>query len=212
MIPHRKVMAMTGLCLLTACSQQQSEQVQQAASAAIGAAHNSLQASSAPLAALRQQASNVTAEAKQHAATLLTENPALGNAVAILKQASGKADGKQQWQALEHKVGKYPADIGLYQTGAVAEALRQLLGSKFAVFQQNMQVSGPLSRDQLLYVSGNKPHEGGSEMAYLLLDPASRQLEVGLVEQGKLTVYRSGPALYRPAEITTILSNIDGQP
>jgi hypothetical protein len=38
MIPNRKVMAMTGLCLLTACSQQQSEQAQQAASAAIGAA------------------------------------------------------------------------------------------------------------------------------------------------------------------------------
>jgi hypothetical protein len=49
----------------------------------------------------------VTAEAKQQAATLLTENPALGNAMAILKQASGKVDGKQQWQALENKVGKY---------------------------------------------------------------------------------------------------------
>jgi hypothetical protein len=71
---------------------------------------------------------------------------------------------KTRWES-------YPAEIGLYQTGAVAEALRQLLGSKFAVFQQNMQVSGPLSRDQLLFVSGNKPHEGGREMAYLLLDP-----------------------------------------
>jgi hypothetical protein len=208
---QRKIIAMTALSLLSACSQQQSEQAQQAASAAIGAAHQRLQDSSAPLAKLRQQASNVAAEAKQQFETLATSSPALGSAIAILKPASTTGSATQ-WRELENKVGRYPAEIGLYQTGAVADALRQLLGNKFVVFQHNMQVSGPLSRDQLLFVSGNKPHEGGSEMAYLLLDPPSRQLEVGLIEQGQLTVYRSGPALYRPAEISTMLGNITHQP
>lgn len=208
---QRIIIAMTGLCLLSACSQQQSEQVQQVASAAIGAAHQGLQASSAPLAKLRLQASNVATEARQQFETLATSSPALGSAIAILKPAS-KTGSAKQWQELENRVGSYPAEIGLYQTGVVADALRQLLGNKFAVFQQNMQVSGPLSRDQLLFVSGNKPHEGGSEMAYLLLDSPSRQLEVGLIEQGRLTVYRSGPALYRPAEISTMLGNISPQP
>lgn len=208
---QKKILPMAALCLLSACSPQQSEQAQQLASAAIGVAHQRLQDSSAPLAKLRLQASDVATEAKQQLETLATNNPALGSAIAILKPAS-KIGSEKSWQALENKVGSYPAEIGLYQTGAVAEALRQLLGSKFAVFQQNMQVSGPLSRDQLLFVSGNKPHEGGREMAYLLLDPPSRQLEVGLIEQGRLTVYRSGPALYRPAEINTMLGNISPQP
>lgn len=203
------VITATGLCLLGACSQQQSEQAQQAASAAIGIAHQRLQDSSVPLARLRQQASQAAAAAKQQAQTLVTDNPALGSAMAILQPAASKAGSRQQWQKLENDVGRYPADIGLYRTGAVAEALQQLLGEKFAVFLQNMQVSGPLSRDRLLFVSGNKPHEGGSEMAYLLLDPPSRQLEVGLIEQGRLTVYRSGPALYRPAEISSMLADLD---
>jgi hypothetical protein len=108
-------------------------------------------------------------------------------------------------------VGSYPAEIGLYQTGAVAEALRQLLGSKFAVFSKTCrsaaQKPGPAALCQRQQAARRRQRNG-----LLLLDPASRQLEVGLVEQGKLTVYRSGPALYRPAEITTMLSNIDGQP
>lgn len=207
---QKKILPLAALCLLAACSPQQSEQAQQVASAAIGAAHQRLQDSSAPLAKLRLQASNVAAEARQQLETLASDSP-LGSAIAILKPAA-KSGSEKPWQALESKVGRYPTEIGLYQTGAVAEALRQLLGSKFAVFQQNMQVSGPLSRDQLLYVSGNKPHEGGREMAYLLLDPPSRQLEVGLIEQGRLTVYRSGPALYRPAEINTMLGKISPQP
>jgi hypothetical protein len=52
----------------------------------------------------------------------------LGSAIAILKPAS-KIGSEKSWQALENKVGSYPAEIGLYQTGAVAEALRQLLGA-----------------------------------------------------------------------------------
>jgi len=129
-----------------------------------------------------------------------------------VQQGMEKSANALQWQQLETKVGSYPADIGLYQKGVVAEALHQLLGKKMPVFLQNMQVSSPLGKDQLLFVSGNKAHQGGEEMAYLLLDPASKQLEVGLIEQRKLRIYRSGPPLYRPAEINTMLDNLAGQP
>ncbi|WP_199052359.1 hypothetical protein [Aquitalea sp. ASV15] len=203
---------LASLFAVTACTQQQSDVAQQAASAAISTAHATLGDASAPLATLRQQASAAAGEARQQAAKLVADNPALGLAVSAVQQGMGKATNALQWQQLEAKVGSYPADIGLYQQGAVAEALRQLLGKKMPVFLQNMQVSSPLGKDQLLFVSGNKAHQGGEEMAYLLLDPASKQLEVGLVEQGRLHVYRSGPPLYRPAEINTMLGNLTGKP
>lgn len=202
---------LASLFAISACTQQQNDAAQQAASAAISTAHAKLDEASAPLAALRQQASAAAGEAKQQAAQLVADNPALGLAVSAVQQGMGKSGNAVQWPQLEAKVGSYPADIGLYQKGAVAEALRRLLGEKMPVFLQNMQVSSPLGKDQLLFVSGNKPHQGGEDMAYLLLDPASKQLEVGLIEQGKLSVYRSGPPLYRPAEINTMLGNLAGQ-
>ncbi|RQO73242.1 hypothetical protein DBR44_10050 [Aquitalea sp. FJL05] len=202
---------LASLFAISACTQQQNDAAQQAASAAISTAHAKLDEASAPLAALRQQASAAAGEAKQQAAQLVADNPALGLAVSAVQQGMGKSANAVQWPQLEAKVGSYPADIGLYQKGAVAEALRRLLGEKMPVFLQNMQVSSPLGKDQLLFVSGNKPHQGGEDMAYLLLDPASKQLEVGLIEQGKLSVYRSGPPLYRPAEINTMLGNLAGQ-
>ena len=203
---------LASLLAVSACTQQQSDAAQQAASAAISTAHATLSDTSAPLATLRQQASAAAGEAKQQAAQLVADNPALGLAVSAVQQGMEKSANALQWQQLETKVGSYPADIGLYQKGEVAEALHQLLGKKMPVFLQNMQVSSPLGKDQLLFVSGNKAHQGGEEMAYLLLDPASKQLEVGLIEQRKLRIYRSGPPLYRPAEINTMLDNLAGQP
>lgn len=203
---------LASLLAVSACTQQQSDAAQQAASAAISTAHATLSDTSAPLATLRQQASAAAGEAKQQAAQLVADNPALGLAVSAVQQGMEKSANALQWQQLETKVGSYPADIGLYQKGVVAEALHQLLGKKMPVFLQNMQVSSPLGKDQLLFVSGNKAHQGGEEMAYLLLDPASKQLEVGLIEQRKLRIYRSGPPLYRPAEINTMLSNLASQP
>lgn len=203
---------LASLFAVSACTQQQNEAAQQAASAAISTAHATLGDASTPLATLRQQASAAAGEAKQQAAQLVADNPALGLAVSAVQQGMEKSANALQWQQLETKVGSYPADIGLYQKGVVAEALHQLLGKKMPVFLQNMQVSSPLGKDQLLFVSGNKPHQGGEEMAYLLLDPSSKQLEVGLIEQGKLRIYRSGPPLYRPAEINTMLSNLASHP
>ena len=203
---------LASLLAVSACTQQQSDAAQQAASAAISTAHATLSDTSAPLATLRQKASAAAGEAKQQAAQLVADNPALGLAVSAVQQGMEKSANALQWQQLETKVGSYPADIGLYQKGEVAEALHQLLGKKMPVFLQNMQVSSPLGKDQLLFVSGNKAHQGGEEMAYLLLDPASKQLEVGLIEQRKLRIYRSGPPLYRPAEINTMLDNLAGQP
>lgn len=72
-----------------------------------------------------------------------------------------------------------------------------------------MQVQSPLTREgNVLYVSGNKQHEGGSNAAYLLIDTATKALEVGLWENGKLTTYPAqGSTIARPADIQTLIDN-----
>ncbi len=199
------------LISLAACTQQQTEQAQQTASAAVGAATQALGDASAPLGDLKQHASAVLGEAKQKVEQAGQDNPLLGAAVTIIKEAAGHGEEAAGWQQLEKQVGKYPTETSLYSKGMVAERLRALLGDKLSVFNANMQVSSPLQKDGVYYASGNKPHESGSEMAYLLLDPGSKEMEVGLVENGKLTVYRDGKTeIARPQDIRNMLSNLQG--
>ena len=81
----------------------------------------------------------------------------------------------------------------MFEKGAVADALKVRLGTKFAVLRTNLSVVSPLQRaGQYFYLSGNAAHLGGVEQAYIILDPARRDVQVGLWERGKLTVYPPG--------------------
>lgn len=113
------------------------------------------------------------------------------------------------WSSLDALVGKYPNDSKLIEASAVTAELKTLLGDRFETFRTNIQTQSPLQRDgQVLYVSGNKPHQGGSDAAYLLIDPTKKALEVGLWEGGKLTTYKTtGADLAKPADIRTLIDN-----
>lgn len=114
------------------------------------------------------------------------------------------------WASLDGLIGKYPADTGLFDTSVIAPDLKALLGDRFAAFKTNMQVGAPLLKDgEVLYTTGNKVHEGGSEMAYLLVDPAQHALEVGLWRGGKLeTLTRpAGATIAKPKDVQTLIAN-----
>lgn len=112
------------------------------------------------------------------------------------------------WAALDAAVGKYPADLKLFEQSVLVAPLKSLLGDDFDDFVENMSVAGPLSRDGVLYATGNKPHEGGSDAAYLLVDPKAEKLEVGLWEDGKFKSYTSpGALLARPKDVKTMIAN-----
>ena len=102
------------------------------------------------------------------------------------------------WDNLASLVGKYPGNfakdnIDMFENGAVAYALKVRLGTKFAVLRTNLSVVSPLQRaGRSFYLSGNALHQGGVEQAYIMLDPARRDVQVGLWERGKLTVYPPG--------------------
>lgn len=56
------------------------------------------------------------------------------------------------------------------------------------------------------YLSGNAPHQGGEDMAYVLFDVARHAVQVGLWERGKLKVYAPpGGRIAPPADIRKLL-------
>ena len=120
-----------------------------------------------------------------------------------------------EWNNLAGLVGKYPGEyskdnIDIFEKGAVAAALKTLLGPKMAVFQNNLSAVSPLQRaGRYFYLSGNAPQQGGVDQAYLMIDPTRREVQVGLWERGKLTVYSpaSGGRLPVAPDIKKILDN-----
>ncbi|MGH7028101.1 hypothetical protein [Brevundimonas sp.] len=113
------------------------------------------------------------------------------------------------WASLDGLVGQYPRDSKLLDDSVVVADLKTLLGDKFETLKTNMQTQSPLQREgAVLFTSGNKAHEGGVNAAYVLIDPATKALEVGLWEGGKLTTYKTpGSDLAKPTDIKTMIGN-----
>lgn len=113
------------------------------------------------------------------------------------------------WSSLWADVGKYPHDFLLFDDSAISHDLERMLGSRLSTFKQNMQVSGPLQKDgDTLYVVGNRPHEGGTDVAYLLISPATRSLEAGLLERAHLSIFRFGSAeIAKPEDVKNLIAN-----
>ncbi len=120
-----------------------------------------------------------------------------------------------EWTNLAGLVGKFPGsyaadNIDIFDRGAIAAALKALMGPKMPILQANLSVAAPLGRaGNIYYLTGNAQHQGGVEQAYVLVDPSRRAVEVGLWERGKLTVYSPGRAgrLPLPPAVRTLLDN-----
>lgn len=113
------------------------------------------------------------------------------------------------WASLEGLIGKYPPESRIFEDSAVAPELNTLLGPKLEVLKTNTQTSGPLKKEGgVYYLTGNKQHEGGSNEAYVLIDPATKAIEVGLRENGTLSVHATpGATIAKPKDVQTMLAN-----
>ena len=138
--------------------------------------------------------------------------PATVETPAIAPDASAPGATMGAWASLDTMVGQYPRDSGLLTSSPIVNDLKVLLGNKYDTFVANMGTQAPLARDgELLFTSGNKPHEGGTEASYLIIDPAKNVLEAGLWEAGKLTTYTTtGATVRKPTDIQTMISNAQG--
>ena len=123
-----------------------------------------------------------------------------------------------EWTNLPDMVGRYPGsyaknNIDLFDKGTIAAALRTALGEKMSVLETNLSTVTPLQRQgNLYYIMGNAPHRGGEDQAYVLMDATKRAVQIGLWEQGKLTVYGSASGrLPEPPEVREMLARSPGE-
>jgi hypothetical protein len=121
------------------------------------------------------------------------------------------AQAANPWAGLQAQVGRYPADgADFLRTGPLAERLRGLLGpANYPVLLDNLGVSGPLRQDgALLYITGNRPHEGGTEAAAVVIHPAADAVRVWLLTGGEeWDVQDRGTPKILPADVATMMEN-----
>lgn len=111
---------------------------------------------------------------------------------------------------LRSLVGKYPAEVRLWETSPLHERLTALLGDRFPDFVENMQVAGPVTAEgDIIYVTGNKPHSGGAEAAAFWVEMASGRINVWLMVNEQAHSYaEAGIAGKRPAAVETLISEL----
>lgn len=177
--------------LLTAC--EPSQQVAQHAASAVAATVDQ---------GWQQKAGQMTDQLKT---ALVPMGVDASQAVAKAKDAVSQhvkqvLSPQADWQALDGLTGLTVAKAGLLAPASlIMPDLKRLLGADLPVLLDAMAVSQPLQKDQVLYAIGSGV---GHARSWLLVDTRQRRLEVGLVRQGKVKVYRSvGEPLFQPAAV-----------
>ncbi len=115
------------------------------------------------------------------------------------------------WPSLQAQVGRYPTDGTDYlRTGPLADRLRGLLGStNYPVLLSNLAVSSPLRQEgAMLYITGNRPHQGSTEAAAVVIHPATDAVRVWLLTGGEeWDVQDQGAPKTVPADVATMMEN-----
>lgn len=206
---HPLALSLSGMlvaALVSGCDDAPTPEIRQAASAAAVQAQDIARQASVPVAAIKREASEALTEAKVMASEA---RPEVEKKLAQWKSSAQIVKNAGQWALLETRVGKYPADLRLYDSPPLAEPLHAVLGADFNRFKTCIATSGPLSKETVLYVTGNKPHAAGDCSAYLIVDPASQRLETGIITNGQLKIYRTaGEPLHQPQEVRIHLQNL----
>lgn len=111
------------------------------------------------------------------------------------------------WAMLPKVAGTFDAPFDMFGKGEIAAALKALIGDRMPALQKNLSVRGTIQKQgSIYYISGNAPHQGGEEQAYVLMDTPHKRVQVGLWEKGKLTVYAPQQGrLPLPADINQLL-------
>ncbi|GCE91296.1 hypothetical protein [Komagataeibacter diospyri] len=135
--------------------------------------------------------------------------------LALLTAAPAHADPDTALgRELASAIGHYAPDTDLFGKGPLATVVKQALGAQYDSFIRNMEVAGPLeAAGDVLFITGNRRHEGGSRTAWLLIDRGGRNMTVGLLNPGMLSLYTIGPVpLTKPADVRTLIENLDADP
>ncbi|GBQ61174.1 hypothetical protein CFR76_07610 [Komagataeibacter swingsii] len=141
--------------------------------------------------------------------------PCLFSLLALLAAAPARAaPDTALGRELAAATGHYAPETDLFGQGPLATIVKRKLGAQYDSFIQNMEVAGPLeAAGDVLFITGNRRHEGGSRNAWLLIDRAGRNMTIGLLNPGALSLYTTGPVpLAKPADVRTLIENLDAAP
>lgn len=158
--------------------------------------------------AAQEAASPAPAAAAPEAApqTAAPETPA--PAPAAVDAAAGLGD-------LAKFAGTYPHDgVNYLEQGALADRLKSLLGDLYPELLENLRTSGPLTEDAgRWFITGNRPHQGGSEAAAVVADPANNAVRVWLLHKGQAQEFvdPASAQVSWPQEVQTMLQNATAQ-
>lgn len=123
------------------------------------------------------------------------------------------ADGEPGLDSLKPLQGKYRWDgVDYVKDGVLAQRLKTLMGPQYDTLLKNLQALGPLEPSAaVLYVMGNRQHQGGEEMAAVVIDPVRNGLRVWLLSEGRQTVFTDvdGADIPWPSAVQSMLRNIE---
>ena len=114
--------------------------------------------------------------------------------------------------SLREYVGQYPSDsnVSFLEQGVLADRLKQMLGKDYPVLLSNLRTVSPLSADAgRWFITGNRPHEGGTEAAAVVVDAAQNAVRVWMLHEGKVTEYQhpSEAQVPWPVDVQTMVDN-----
>ena len=92
---------------------------------------------------------------------------------------------------------------GTYEDGrilddpTVARALRRLMGAELEHLRANVSVRGPVDLISCdLVISGNAPHQGGSEEAIVAVNVSTGRVAAAIHSAGRIVVYADGDSYW----------------
>jgi uncharacterized membrane protein len=119
--------------------------------------------------------------------------------------------GNDALDELNRFAGVYPHNVHLWDEPVIHNRLETLLGPSMKTFIEFSRVQSPVMKDAgVFYVTGSKPHQGGSDGAVFLADPDSDTLAVILFEKGSRQDFKEGGRdVALPAEVVTWIGNLE---
>lgn len=114
--------------------------------------------------------------------------------------------------ALKAYVGTYPSDgnVSFLEQGVLAQRLKQVLGKDYATLLANLRTVSPLTEDAgRWFITGNRPHAGGTEAAAVVVDPQHNAVRVWMLHEGQVTQYQDPTHVNVPwpADVQTMIHN-----
>lgn len=118
---------------------------------------------------------------------------------------------------LKQYIGSYPSDsnVSFLEQGVLADRLKHMLGQAYSTLLANMRTVGPLSQEgERWFITGSRPHEGGSEEAAVVIDAAQNAVRVWMLHEGKVTEYQDPNHINVPwpKDVQTMLDKHVGKP